>query len=1245
MVFSTREQFLVTLPSFLTLFAKEAARWVKKGAIADLDFSGPTYQVLVRLGIKEEHWVFLQLGEKPTLTDHFCTCEEWENTGGCLHLAVAYLALFREEALPLHERFARSLWNVLCQIYEKGCASQTEVFTRLSQTQWSVRAPFDKMLTLLKARTQKGLSEIEEILHTPIQETEETSLKFSGLSAEEVAEWRLGIPPPKLRYELSPWSRLAKWLFRMQESGEEYKISFRFGQQGLPNWVQMDFTSVEIGFYLSEAHLAQVIPTLAFVKSPFALFPAESSSLEKIHYDETKGILLLHHKTPSFSSLPEGIPVGNWVFVQSSGFYPKTPQALLQKEVLSGEEIEEALSLYADLFAPFLQPITLSGASPRALSYSLSFDAVWNFHIEAFVRQKGDLTASLSRLFGSWAYLAPSREFCKIASAEIGWIQTTISSLEVAAFLSEHRSWLYKQEGFQLHMKSLDSQLGYRVDAKGLQFMRIFTHPTDGSRSHDFHPWVYVEGQGFYMKGESSFPTRIKPGLVFSHEKIPIFIRVHREELALIDGFFVEECPLLDVSMEAKLLPDGTLQLLPQYTFSPGLDRYPFLLFEEFLYLQEKGFYELPPHLRLPDGLIHPIEILREDLDEFLTKEWPHYQSFIKKIDPRLQSPRELKLEMDRVEACKEMGNGWHRIQGHYRSESGVVSLVLLYRALQKRQRFLPSDAGLLDLSDSRFAWLSRFKERWRKEESALVLSNLELMRLHAFEPIVMADQERSIALFPIGELLESSVPEKPTIDHLPGRLRPYQNLGLQWLWFLYRHRLSGLLCDEMGLGKTHQAMALLAGIAGCQSGFPRFLIVCPTSVLYHWEEKLKSVWKDAKIYRFYGQNRSTDELKCVLTAPQVVLSSYGILRNSIQDLAKIPFEAAVFDEIQLAKNQKSLVCHALRKVQAKMKLGLTGTPIENRLRELKTLFDIVLPGYLPGDKEFRELFIKPIEKEGDSQQQELLNRLIKPFVLRRKKTDVLRELPEKVEETCFCDLSPQQQGLYTETLSRRRDALLANLTRPDSPIPYLHIFSLLSHLKQICNHPALFLKEEKNYADYTSGKWDLFVELLHEALESNQKVIVFSQFLGMLDIIEAYLTRKKIRFAGIRGATQNRQKQIERFQKDPKCLVFVGSLQAAGLGIDLTAASVVILYDRWWNAAKEAQATDRAHRIGQKRSVLVFKLITKNSFEEKINKMIERKSRLMEEVVGSDEQSTLKTFSREELIELLQFNSTLLSL
>jgi SNF2 family DNA or RNA helicase len=201
-----------------------------------------------------------------------------------------------------------------------------------------------------------------------------------------------------------------------------------------------------------------------------------------------------------------------------------------------------------------------------------------------------------------------------------------------------------------------------------------------------------------------------------------------------------------------------------------------------------------------------------------------------------------------------------------------------------------------------------------------------------------------------------------------------------------------------------------------------------------------------------------------------------------------------------------------------------------------------------------------------------------------------------------------------------------------------LHVFALLSSLKQICDHPAVYLKTPEDFKKYSSGKWDLFVELLREARESEQKIVVFSQYLGMLDIIEQYLTEEGIGFASLRGATQNRKEQLQLFNQDPTCEVFVGSLQASGLGVDLTAGSVVIHYDRWWNAARENQATDRVHRMGQKRGVQVFKLVTKGTFEEKIDAMILRKGQLMEDIIGVDDQTVLKKFSREELLDLLDF-------
>ncbi len=239
--------------------------------------------------------------------------------------------------------------------------------------------------------------------------------------------------------------------------------------------------------------------------------------------------------------------------------------------------------------------------------------------------------------------------------------------------------------------------------------------------------------------------------------------------------------------------------------------------------------------------------------------------------------------------------------------------------------------------------------------------------------------------------------------------------------------------------------------------------------------------------------------------------------------------------------------------------------------------------------------------------------------------------------QLCQQVAAPLLQHFTIQLLQQRRHHLLAELQKDGQSIPFLHIFALLSSLKQICDHPAVYLKTPEDYQLYGSGKWELFVELLREARESQQKVVVFSQYLGMLDIIEGYLTEQGIGYAAIRGATQNRKEQLRLFNHEPECEVFVGSLQAAGLGIDLTAGSVVIHYDRWWNAARENQATDRVHRIGQTRGVQVFKLVTKGTFEEKIDAMIIRKGKLMEEVVGVDDQYILKSFTRSDLIQLLE--------
>ena len=311
------------------------------------------------------------------------------------------------------------------------------------------------------------------------------------------------------------------------------------------------------------------------------------------------------------------------------------------------------------------------------------------------------------------------------------------------------------------------------------------------------------------------------------------------------------------------------------------------------------------------------------------------------------------------------------------------------------------------------------------------------------------------------------------------------------------------------------------------------------------------------------------------------------------------------------------------------MRLGLTGTPIENSLLDLKSLFDIVLPGYLGSDEEYTSRYVR-VEKVQE------LKRVIAPFTLRRLKDEVLDELPDKIEDLRVCQLSELQIKLYREAISSKGASLISQIESSNRRLPYIHIFALLNLLKRICDHPALVLNRVENYQNYESGKWELFQELLFETLDSGQKILVFTQYLGMIAMMEQLMQTLGIGFVTLTGASQERGEIVRRFNEDRNCRVFLGSLKAGGTGIDLIGSSTVLHYDRWWNAAREDQATDRVHRIGQKNVVQVFKLIAEGTLEEKISTIIERKRRLMNAVMQADNPALNKIFTREELIELL---------
>jgi len=564
-----------------------------------------------------------------------------------------------------------------------------------------------------------------------------------------------------------------------------------------------------------------------------------------------------------------------------------------------------------------------------------------------------------------------------------------------------------------------------------------------------------------------------------------------------------------------------------------------------------------------------------------------------------------------------------------------------MFSARRNRVRFLVNGDKWVDTMSSAFSWMDGLEDQPDAQDNGLTVGRAEYLRF-------LAMHDRLEKRFPstgteswFEDLERLKPPDRPpSLSAMKGKLRGYQKNGYGWLWFLYENGFSGLLCDDMGLGKTHQIMALMTGIFHrLHKSQPkmRFLVICPTTVLSHWKEKVLEYAPSLDPYVYHGTDRSFQE---GFDQHTLIITSYGIALRDIEMLAEFRFELLVLDEIQTVKNPTTKTYAAVKALEAACTIGLTGTPIENTVTDLKSLFDIVLPGYLTSSSLFETHFRVPIEEASDRTTRERLSRMIQPFTLRRKKEQVLKELPPKIEDIRHCSLSEDQIRFYRDVVENQGKDLVMTLKDPDQKVPYIHIFAVLNYLKQICDHPALLEGMSKDYSKYSSGKWDLFVELLEESLGSGQKVVVFSQYVKMLGLVESFLSDQGIEFATIKGSTRTpkRAEAIKRFNTDPDCMVFSASLRAGGLGIDLTAASIVIHYDRWWNSAREEQATDRVHRIGQRRGVQVFKLITENTLEEKIDWVIAKKRRLMDSIVKQDDKSLIKRFTREDLIELISF-------
>lgn len=1198
------------LPEKFQPFKEKALKLLSENSVSAMEFSGGTYQVQIELPQNGGSvWSFIQFDDSHKLKDCFCSCEGGEDVAACSHLAAALLAIYGSHQRPLHVRFERSFWYTLAQIAYHEFGDKHSMVSRQGKL---IRiGDFCEMLPL----TEKGEEELRErLLERPV-ETEETSLKFSNLPIDEIQRWREGRPSRQLSFELSFWNDLAHWLMLEQELNRPFKVTFDYDEEGFPCRINGFFVDVEGWIEVDKKWWPKLVPVLESVNAPLSVHSAEKS-IKEIKFDKEKMRFEIIADPLELGLSEElishGVPVGDWVYLPRVGFYPREKHPLLQRSYT----VEEVLDQYGDLVAK-LMPSPPLHLHPVDVVYNLFFDSSWNLHIKMTLPNIGPLDA----IFGHWGYSGEGG-FFYLDGAIFDRVETIVESERVVEFVSSHKHWLDQQPGFQIHLAGIETTLLYEMSAEGeLVLSRVALIEEEGE-GKDFGQWVYLKERGFYPKTSSHIQLPVEDQLIVNRAKLSFFLRKYREDLEAVPGMFYQDCPVKRSGLKVELLNPDTIIITPKYELKEGIDPEHIQYIEEFVYQKGKGFTVIPPELRLPEKFMHIVTINKEAFPAFLTLELEQMKASILELDPRLRSYETMQLV---IEELTRAGKAYE-IKAYYKTDAGTISVQQIYELIKRRERFLFSEAGLVDTQQARFQWLKE-----APISDPIRLSPLDLIRLAAFDPPEVLKGGRLL-----DELLSSQSISSPDCSQLKSRLRPYQELGLHWLWFLYQHGLSGLLCDDMGLGKTHQSMALIAAARQSQKRSSPFLIVCPTSVIYHWEDKLKEFLPQLTVRTFHGTGRSMEGFH---QEDDILLTSYGIWRREVKSLSKIRFDVAIFDEIQSAKNQKSRIHVSLKEVRANVKIGLTGTPIENRLRELKSLFDLILPGYMMQEKAFRDFFIIPIEKENSQRRRELLTRFVKPFILRRRKEEVLLDLPEKVEQVAHCELSLDQKMLYGELLEKVRGNLVKELNNQSSPVPYLHVFSVLSSLKQICNHPASYLKNPDDYDKYESGKWELFTELISEALDSDQKVVVFSQYLAMLDIMEKYLDEQKIGHTTIRGATLDRGEVVRRFNTDPNCKVFLGSLQAAGLGIDLTSASVVIHYDRWWNAAREDQATDRVHRIGQQRGVQVFKLVTLGTFEERIDQMITRKGRLMEEVVGIDDHRFMKAFDRQELIELLSFS------
>ncbi|MFD2246788.1 DEAD/DEAH box helicase [Pontibacter ruber] len=570
--------------------------------------------------------------------------------------------------------------------------------------------------------------------------------------------------------------------------------------------------------------------------------------------------------------------------------------------------------------------------------------------------------------------------------------------------------------------------------------------------------------------------------------------------------------------------------------------------------------------------------------------------------------------------------NDWFDIYGTVRFGEFEIPFIKLKQHILSRNNEFELPNGQIAIIPEE--WFTQYIElfAFSDGEDTLTLKKHHMALVNDLENGNLATVTMNRKLEKLREF--ETIEDHPLPSGFRGELRPYQKAGYNWLHFVKDYKFGGCLADDMGLGKTVQTLAMLQHRKenGAEAAS---LLVMPTSLIYNWLKEAEKFTPDLRVLNYTGTYR--DKNIELFQEYDLVLTSYGIVRLDAELLKSYYFDYIILDESQAIKNPDSNTSRSVRELKSRHRLILTGTPVENSTMDLWSQMTFINPGLLGSKNFFRKEFLKPIEKQKDEHKTRRLHALIKPFILRRHKSQVARELPEKIEHTMYCKMTEEQEHAYEETKSYYRNKILTSLEENGAGNTQFMLLQGLTKLRQIANHP---LMTDPGF-EGESGKLKEVMRMTKNVVGKGHKVLIFSQFVKHLELIRRVLDEKEITYAYLDGNTKDRQKQVELFQTDESIKVFLISLKAGGVGLNLTAADYVFILDPWWNPAVEAQAVDRAHRIGQQNTVFTYKFITKDSVEEKILALQSRKIQLVTDLISTDE-TIIKSLTKEDIDNLL---------